>query len=362
MTKQYYSILFSLVVFLSVGQAQQLNHRPVGAEEVMVPQTLLSLLHAHEVQTAIGLQGNKLQQFLPRLQQIDGPWWQARIRPAKEQRQITAKQEQLAMTELTRLLEPKSITRLRQIELQSQGYRCLLRPEVVEHLRLTSDQIASLKGTFAKTDTLAEKAQKAQGEEGKRLQEELQAAKQAEFSAGPKVLTSEQQVKLREAIGEVFDTAKLDRIYPLAPELLDSGQWVGEKVSLQSQRGKVVLVHFYAFQCSNCIANFKIYNRWEEKLAPKGVRLIGIQTPETSAERDPSRVREAAKKDKFRFPVVIDVDSTNWKAWGNTMWPTVYVIDKRGYIRFWWQGELNWQGATVDQTIEKIVDRLLAES
>ena len=42
-------------------------------------------------------------------------------------------------------------------------------------------------------------------------------------------------------------------------------------------------------------------------------------------------------------------------------WPTVYVIDKNGYVRFWWQGELNWEGATVDKTIEKLVNELLDE-
>ena len=43
------------------------------------------------------------------------------------------------------------------------------------------------------------------------------------------------------------------------------------------------------------------------------------------------------------------------------MWPTVYVIDKQGYIRFWWQGELKWEGATVDKTIETLVENLLKE-
>jgi hypothetical protein len=43
------------------------------------------------------------------------------------------------------------------------------------------------------------------------------------------------------------------------------------------------------------------------------------------------------------------------------MWPTVYVIDKRGYLRFWWQGELNWQGATHDQTLHKVIEKLIAE-
>ena len=141
-----------------------------------------------------------------------------------------------------------------------------------------------------------------------------------------------------------------------------AGEWAGTgRTSLESERGKVVLVHFYAFQCHNCVANFKHYNRWHETLSKKGVTVIGIQTPETSAERDSKLVQKAAKEQGFGFPVLIDLKNSNWDAWGNTMWPTVYVIDKNGYIRSWWQGELNWQGATGDQTIETLVDELLME-
>ena len=43
------------------------------------------------------------------------------------------------------------------------------------------------------------------------------------------------------------------------------------------------------------------------------------------------------------------------------MWPTVYVVDKNGYLRQWWAGELNWKGATGDKTIEQVVEQLLAE-
>ena len=43
------------------------------------------------------------------------------------------------------------------------------------------------------------------------------------------------------------------------------------------------------------------------------------------------------------------------------MWPCVYVVDKQGYVRMWWAGELNWEGATGDKKIEQAVDALLAE-
>ena len=43
------------------------------------------------------------------------------------------------------------------------------------------------------------------------------------------------------------------------------------------------------------------------------------------------------------------------------MWPTVYVIDRNGYLRHWWQGELNWKGATGDEAIEQLIAELREE-
>src|SRR5690606_34428722 len=117
-------------------------------------------------------------------------------------------------------------------------------------------------------------------------------------------------------------------------------------------RGKVVVIHFYAFQCSNCHANFPIYRRWHQEWADKDVVLIGIQTPETQPEHELKAIRAAAKEKELKFPIVADLKADCWKSWGNTMWPTVWVVDKHGYLRVWWEGELNWQGATGDKTIE----------
>jgi hypothetical protein len=56
--------------------------------------------------------------------------------------------------------------------------------------------------------------------------------------------------------------------------------------------------------------------------------------------------------------VQVDGDSATWKAWGNTTWPTTYVIDQQGYLRVWWQGELQWQGAKGDEVIRDAVETL----
>lgn len=44
------------------------------------------------------------------------------------------------------------------------------------------------------------------------------------------------------------------------------------------------------------------------------------------------------------------------------MWPSVYLIDKQGYVRYWWFGELNWQGAEGEKMLRRRIEELLAES
>ena len=177
------------------------------------------------------------------------------------------------------------------------------------------------------------------------------------------MLNSQQKSKIGKLTGEAFDFSQVRRTYPLAPELTGDGvSWIqGGPLKLSQLKGKVVALHFYAFQCINCQRNFPHYQAWHESYADNGLVIIGIQTPETASERELARVAAAAKSDGMEYPVLMDAQSSNWKAWGNTMWPTVYLIDKRGFIRRWWQGELNWQGTPGEQQMRESIERLLAE-
>ncbi len=62
--------------------------------------------------------------------------------------------------------------------------------------------------------------------------------------------------------------------------------------------------------------------------------MVGVHTPELSSEHGISNVRADAKKRGLQFPIVVDDAEANWNAWGNSMWPAVYLIDKQGIIQF----------------------------
>ncbi len=351
------------LVFPYPVKGAEIEYKPLSPELVSVPQNLLNLIHTGEVQAELKLSVGQQASLEELLREIDGSWWPARNLPPIQQRKIVAELESRMIQGLAQIVRTNSVQRLRQIELQSQSARALARPEIAKFLRLDSKQNKLLNDLFAENDRLASVANSEKSKGDSEKMQAYLAAKNAEPSKALAVLAGAQANQLRTILGSSFDTAKLERIYPLAPELIDSGKWTSETTAtLESLRGQVVLVHFYAFQCHNCVANFSHYKRWDETLSRKGVRVIGIQTPETPDERDATQVIKAAKKENFQFPVLIDLENKNWNAWGNTMWPTVYVIDKKGYIRFWWQGELNWQGATGDLKIEKLIDQLLSES
>ena len=355
------AFVFAFGMRSSLLASDPVSFDAIAAELTAVPQNLLKLIHTPEVQKELNLEGDSLKAFLEELAVIDGLWWRVRIRPEEEQRKVIANQEQLLIDSLTKYVSAEKMERLKQIELQSQGTRIFARPDVAKTVSLTKTQASKLNDLYASTDRAAKKLLGLKAQD-KKLLAEAQAAKEAEAKGIAETLTSTQRTAFNKLMGNPFDTQKLTRIYPLAPELIESGHWAGGAATkLADNRGKVVLLHFYAFQCHNCVANFNHYNRWHEQLSKRGVSVIGIQTPETATERDVKQVQNAAKEKGFQFPVLIDIKSSNWDAWSNTMWPTVYVIDKKGYIRFWWQGELNWEGATVDKTIEKVVEELLAE-
>ena len=147
-----------------------------------------------------------------------------------------------------------------------------------------------------------------------------------------------------------------------APEFRGVTQWINsDPLTMAKLRGKVVLLHFWTNGCYNCVNNYPHYKAWQERYADKDVVIVGVHTPETPGEHDVERIKAQAAKHGLKFPIAVDNDGSNWKAWNNRYWPTVYVVDRRGRVRYGWEGELNYKGASGEETVRKLVDSLLLE-
>lgn len=147
-----------------------------------------------------------------------------------------------------------------------------------------------------------------------------------------------------------------------APELRGVSAWINSSPqTLAKQQGKVVLLHFFTSDCINCVNNLPQYNRWYSNYDSQRVAMIGIHRPEFSHERSLDHVRQKLQEHSITYPVAVDNDSQNWEAWGNRVWPSIYLIDKAGFVRYWWYGELNYAGRQGDTWIRTRVNQLLQE-
>lgn len=124
------------------------------------------------------------------------------------------------------------------------------------------------------------------------------------------------------------------------PSIQGGQSWIGSSPIKDSDlKGKVVLVEFWTFGCINCKRAIPYVQSWYKKYEKDGLVVIGIHTPEFAYERDRENVQKAMNKMGLDFPVTLDNQFTIWNQWGNQYWPTLYLADKKGRVRWRHIGE-----------------------
>lgn len=142
---------------------------------------------------------------------------------------------------------------------------------------------------------------------------------------------------------------------PPAPEI-SGGTWINsDPLTLNSLRGRVVIVDFWTFGCYNCRNTLPSLKSWDARYRDKGLTIIGVHTPELEIERNIETVRREIAKLDIRYPIVTDNDNATWNAYKVEAWPTWFVIDKAGRVRWMHVGE-----GAYDET-ERLIKQLLAE-
>jgi thiol-disulfide isomerase/thioredoxin len=140
-----------------------------------------------------------------------------------------------------------------------------------------------------------------------------------------------------------------------APELA-KGNWTNsDPLTLDKLRGRVVLVEFWTFGCYNCRNTLPSVRDWDARYRDRGLTIVGVHTPETDSEYSLDNVRKQVPALGIKYPVVTDNDYQTWKAYGVEAWPTIFVLDKQGRVRWEHVGE-----GCYEET-EGVIKTLLAE-
>lgn len=93
----------------------------------------------------------------------------------------------------------------------------------------------------------------------------------------------------------------------------------------------------------------------DETYRSQGLVIIGNHYPEFAYEADLDNLKEAIARFGIEYAVAQDNDGIMWRAYNNRYWPSLYLIDKQGNIRYRHIGE----GAY--EITESVVVELLAE-
>ena len=147
-----------------------------------------------------------------------------------------------------------------------------------------------------------------------------------------------------------------------APEFTHAGaaDWINSaQLTLKSLRGRVVLVEFWAFDCSNCLASRAWLSGIERAKAAAGLTVIAVHTPELPEERPAENVRAAVRRLGITGPVMLDADYSYWHALDNAYWPAFYLIGRDGTLRGTAIGEMH-RDTPAAQRLEQAIDSLLA--
>ena len=126
-------------------------------------------------------------------------------------------------------------------------------------------------------------------------------------------------------------------------------------LSFRQLRGRVVLVDFWDYTCVNCIRTLPYVKAWHERYKDVGLTVIGVHTPEFTFAQYESNVERGVREFGLTYPIVIDSNYEIWKAFANRAWPSKYLLDKDGYLRFAHPGE----GAY--RECEEVIQELLRE-
>lgn len=113
----------------------------------------------------------------------------------------------------------------------------------------------------------------------------------------------------------------------------------GRQIALAEQRGRVVLVNFWATSCPGCVKEMpdmvKVYNDYRER----GFEIVAV----AMSYDPPAYVNNFVQTRQLPFPIVLDTDGAHAQAFGNVqVTPTSFVIGPDGRIHEHKLGEIDF--------------------
>jgi thiol-disulfide isomerase/thioredoxin len=123
----------------------------------------------------------------------------------------------------------------------------------------------------------------------------------------------------------------------------------GARQDLNERAGQVVLVHFFATWCEPCREELPSLSRLVQTQPGERLSVLAVNVGEV-----PARVQRFLEATPVEFPVLLDADRAVTKAWGVSVLPTTFVLDRGLVARLFVEGDLDWLRPDVLAALESV--------
>ncbi|HEX7435541.1 MAG TPA: TlpA disulfide reductase family protein [Caldimonas sp.] len=124
----------------------------------------------------------------------------------------------------------------------------------------------------------------------------------------------------------------------------------GPNLRLQEQRGRVVMVNFWATWCGPCRQEMPQLNRLYEKYRASGFVLLGV-----NVDDDALKAADVAAKLGVKFPVLLDTDKAVSRLYDLSTMPSTVLIDRDGKVRYVHRGYLTGYEDNYEKQIRELL-------
>jgi len=121
-------------------------------------------------------------------------------------------------------------------------------------------------------------------------------------------------------------------------------------VSLQTMRGQVVYLDFWASWCKPCRKSFPWMNAMHAKYRDKGLQIIAV-----NVDSDPEQVKRFLEKYPAEFVIAYDADGKVASQYQVEGMPSAYLIDRQGNIHASHIGFREEDQAAVESQINQLL-------